>query len=52
MTKMEIAARINQLKDNIFYLNMKDRWTFKDRLDLQKWQGELYALKQQLNKVG
>lgn len=51
MTRTEIIERIEQLKDNIFYLNMKDRWTFDDRRTIDRWHREVRILKGQLQTM-
>lgn len=48
MTRTEIIERIEQLKDNIFYLNMKDRWTFDDHRTIDRWRREIRTLTTQL----
>lgn len=50
MTKNEIKERIDRLEDLKFYLNMKDRWSFDDRRQIQKWNAELNALRKELEK--
>ena len=50
-TKTEIIERIEQLKDNIFYLNMKDRWTFDDRRTIDRWHREVKTLETELENV-
>lgn len=52
MTKTiaEIRERINWLEDRIFYLNMKDYWTFDDKRTITQWENEVFNLKQELKK--
>ena len=51
MTKNEIIKRIEELKDNIFYLNMKDRWTFEDNRKMSGYHRELTHLENQLKAI-
>lgn len=49
-TIAEIRERINWLEDRIFYLNMKDYWTFDDKRTITQWENEVFNLKQELKK--
>lgn len=49
MTKTEMLKRIDTLKSNIFYLEMKDFWDTEDRELLREWKRELKELKKAVN---
>ena len=47
MTKEELTKKINELKEKIFYLEMKDYWDVDDRLTINRWHRELRELERQ-----
>lgn len=49
MTKIEMLKRIDDLENNIFYLEMKDFWNAEDRKLLRKWERELEELEKAVN---
>ena len=47
-TREEITKRIETVKNNMFYLNMKDRWTTQDYRTMDRYHREIQELKKQL----
>lgn len=50
MSKAEIAKRIEEVEDILFYINMKDRWDSRDYAEYDKFKLELAELEQSLKK--
>ena len=51
MTKEEIEAKIEDLKESIFYLDMKDRWSNDDYTRSRQMNMELIDLKKKLAEM-
>lgn len=47
-TREEITKRIETVKNNMFYLNMKDRWTTQDYRQMNEWHREVRTLEAEL----
>ena len=50
MTTAKIKKRIEELEQDIFILDCKDRWNRNDYLDSSKMVSEKYELIQELNR--
>ena len=50
-TREEITKRIETVKNNMFYLNMKDRWTTQDYRQMNEWHREVRTLEAELENV-
>lgn len=50
-TREEITRRIEQVENNAFYLNMKDRWTRQDFQTMRDYDSELRELKRELEEA-
>ena len=48
MTVQEIKERIEQLKNRLFMMNMKDRWTSEDEIKVTEMENELCGLELKL----
>ena len=44
MSKREKEKRIEEIKDRLFVMNMKDRWSRDDREFVEKLENELFNL--------
>ena len=44
MTKEEIKEKIEQLKNRVFLINMKDRWTNEDERRITEMENEIRDL--------
>lgn len=51
MTKTNIIERINELKDLIFFTNMKEDWSIEDHCSVEKWWIEISILKKMLRQM-
>ena len=51
MTRQEIEKKIEELEDREFYLQMKDRWDWKDYEISRKRKEEIRELKKELEKA-
>lgn len=47
-TREEIEKKIKELKNYMFMLDMKDRWTERDYEVSREWHNEIMDLKRQL----
>ena len=52
MTREELEARLEEVEDRRFYLNMKDRWSSEDYALDNKLFEERLAIKKALEKLG
>lgn len=50
-TREEITRRIEQVENNAFYLNMKDRWTRQDFQRMRDYDNELRELRRELEEA-
>lgn len=50
-TREEIRARLEQVENNAFYLNMKDRWTRQDYQTMREYNNEIRALERELREA-
>ncbi len=48
MTVQEIKEKIEQLKNRLFMMNMKDRWTSEDEIKITEMENELHTLELQI----
>jgi len=51
MTKEEILKKIDELEEDIFYHEMKDRWNNEDFKLNDKYKKELKELKEKLEEI-
>ena len=51
MTREEIEAKIEDLKERMFYLDMKDRWSNDDYARSRQMYEEVSDLKKQLTEM-
>ena len=51
MTKREIEEKITKLEENLFYLNMKDRWNNRDYDLYTELTNEIKKLKKGLDSI-
>ncbi len=47
MTVQEIKERIEQLKNRLFMISMKDRWTSEDEIKVTEMENEIHTLELQ-----
>ena len=48
MTVQEIKEKIEQLKNRLFMMNMKDRWTSEDEIKVTEMENEIHTLELQM----
>lgn len=48
MTVQEIKEKIEQLKNRLFMMNMKDRWTSEDEIKITEMENEIHTLELQI----
>lgn len=48
MTVQEIKEKIEQLKNRLFMMNMKDRWTSEDEIKVTEMENEIHTLELQI----
>lgn len=48
MTVQEIKEKIEQLKNRLFMMNMKDRWTSEDEIRVTEMENEIHTLELQI----
>ena len=48
MTVQEIKKKIEQLKNRLFMMNMKDRWTSEDEIKVTEMENEIHTLELQI----
>lgn len=48
MTVQEIKEKIEQLKNRLFMMNMKDRWTPEDEIKVTEMENEIHTLELQM----
>ena len=48
----EIMNRLEKIADAIWYINMKDRWMFKDYRKMDELRREEHLLQLELKKMG
>ena len=51
MTRTDIIERINELKDFIFFINMKEDWSIEDHCSVEEWCIEISTLKKMLRQM-
>ena len=51
MTKKEIEERLEDMNRRYFFLQMKDRWDYKDYALDTKWRNEIRVLEKMLKEV-
>lgn len=51
MSKAEIAKRIEEVEDILFYINMKDRWDSRDYAEYDKFKLELAELERKAKEI-
>lgn len=48
MAVQEIKEKIEQLKNRLFMMNMKDRWTSEDEIKVTEMENEIHTLELQI----
>lgn len=51
MSREQIANRIKEVKDILFYINMKDRWDGRDYAEYDKFKLELAELERKAKEI-